>query len=424
LIVDENAAARVNLSRSLITIGADPKNITVTSNYDAGEEELKKERPQIVICDYDLGKRCGLELLQEHRVHYPESKEALFLLVTSNTSQAAVARAAEEDVDAYILKPYTNENLRMMIMRTANSKINLSNYHQVLERGKSALFGGKFKDAISLFLEAMTLDARPALACFYHGQAHLMRQMLDQSHDSYQSGLTYNKIHYKCLVGLFEVLRKQNKLNDAYEVIKKISRYFPANPKRLAMVLHLAIATRHYDDIERYYQIFSELETRNDELNKYISSALVVCGKFYLGNAQARALELFKRASSASYGKTIVLREIIIGLIDHGMNKEAKDYLKKFLPETYTSKDFLACELLVMDKSISPSMTIDKGRKLIQAGIFDPIVYKVLIARSAEFKLDSAAESLAHEAIQRWPEYKNDFEKVLTAAKTDKQVTS
>ena len=69
-------------------------------------------------------------------------------------------------------------------------------------------------------------------------------------------------------------------------------------------------------------------------------------------------------------------------------------------------------------------MTIDKGRKLIQAGIFDPIVYKVLIARSAEFKLDSAAESLAHEAIQRWPEYKNDFEKVLTAAKTDKQVTS
>lgn len=411
VIADEAASSRAGLAKTLVELGAKTININMAGNLQVAEEEIARVKPHVVLCDYDIGRGLGLTLLQKQRQSQPETKSSLFILVTGNTSQAAVAQAAEEDVDTYIIKPYTLEILRRQMMKAAMAKIKPDPYFQTIDKGKELLLNGQIEEAMATFNAAMPLNPKPSLACFYLGQANLMKEALDQSHNHYNSGLNYNKIHYKCLVGLFELLQRRNQYIEAYDVVKRISQYFPANPQRLSSVLRLAIVTKNYDDIEGFYQTFTNMDTRSEEMIRYVCAALVVCGKYYLQKRfNTRAYSLFQKAAATGTGRTKILREIVVNLTSEKLANEAKEYLARFPAESRQSPDFIISEYLVLDLQYSDLKSIDEGRKLIQAGIQDAIIFKTMIRRAAT---GNRLEALEHSLIQAkklFPDQAREFD--------------
>ncbi|OFZ22278.1 MAG: hypothetical protein A2X94_02170 [Bdellovibrionales bacterium GWB1_55_8] len=413
LIADEAASSRTGLARTLVDMGAKSNLVTLASSLAIAEQEMARVQPHVVLCDFDLGRGAGLNLLQSQRKNRPETKESLFILVTANTSQSAVAQAAEEDVDCYIIKPYTIEVMRRLIMEAAIAKLQPDEYSRLIEEGKNHLASKKTEEALKLFEKASGLSQKPSLACFYAGQANIQKNALDNAEGSYTKGLVHNKIHYKCMVGLFELMMQKKMHTEAYAIVKRISQYFPANPQRLASVLRLAIITRSYDDIEGYYQAFTGLDHRNDEIVRYICAALVVCGKYYLSTgSQSRALSLFQKAAVTGTGRTKILREAITTLLEFQLVQEASTYLGRFPPDTQSGVDYLASEYMIANQRSTPGMVIEKGRKLIKQGAHDPTIYKILIHRSRQAGLAEAAESLIRDALERFPENGNDFIKV------------
>lgn len=412
LIADANKSSRTGLFKLLIDMGAKATQIVVAQSYAEAEGEIERQKPEIVICDFDLGKGRGLDLLQRQRAQLPDAKKMLFVIVTGNTSQSAVALAAEEDVDSYVLKPYNVMKLRHAIISAALAKDQPSPYYKTLDSGKELLKDGKFDDAMAKFKEAEGQDPKPSLALFYQGQTQFMKEMFDPATGSYQQGLSFNKIHYKCMVGLFDLFMKQKKHGDAYDLVKRISRYFPGNPNRLTSVLRLAITTQNFDDIERFYQSFQELDQRNEELIRYVCAALVVTGKFYLQrNFVSRGLELLQKAAATSGGRPKVIRDIVNTLCECGNFNEAKNYLAKFPAETHKSEDYVVSEYMVQTHFQGAGYGIKRGRELLNEGHHHPTVYRILIERSLEGGFKDSVENLLAEAKNRWP----DFEKQLEA---------
>lgn len=415
LIADPSASARSGLFRVFQELGTKAGQVILVNSFKQAIDEMVASKPHIVVAEYDLGKRCGLDLLQSQREQRPkETKETLFIVVTSNTSQSAVARSAEEDIDAYVLKPFTVELVRRTIMKAALAKIKPPEYVVTIEQGKELLAQGKLPEAEKLFEKAFGMDPSPSLACYYLGQVKFLRTIMNEAKGSYEQGLNYNKIHYKCLVGLYELLASQKAHSSAYEVIKRISQYFPANPKRLSEVLRLAIVNGKYEDVEKYYAIFCNIDDRDELLIKYICAALVVCGRYYLNqNFKSRALELFQKAGATGTGRTKILREIVQALLDFEMAKEAKVYLSKFPPESQIEPDYLLMSFQVLNAEGNVSKVVDFGRELLSKGIKDERLYSIMIRRSMEAKLTSAAESLLHEAILSYPDRKAQFEQLV-----------
>ena len=66
----------------------------LASSIADAEQEIQKRKPNIVVAESTFGKQSGLDLLQRQRENNPESKNCLFILLTGNSSQSAVARAA------------------------------------------------------------------------------------------------------------------------------------------------------------------------------------------------------------------------------------------------------------------------------------------------------------------------------------------
>jgi two-component system, chemotaxis family, chemotaxis protein CheY len=409
LIADTSATARGSIAQVLVAMGARQGNVTMVSSYAAAEAEIARARPRILIAEYDLGRRCGLDLLQGVRARAPETKDSLFILVTGNSSQSAVAKAAEEDVDTYVLKPFTAEILRRAIERAALLKIQPPPYLREIEAGKALLAEGKLDPAAKAFEKARGLDPQPSLACFYLGQVEYLRKLLEGAQGRYEQGLQFQKIHYKCMVGLYEVLVARGETSQAYDVIKRVSRYFPANPARLTATLRLAILTASYDDVERYYQVFTQIDERNEEMIKYVCAALVVCGKYYLQkSAASRALELFQKAAVTSSGRARVLREIIGALVETGMAQDAVEFLKRFPAETHAGPDYQAMALLIAEAS-GAGRILDRGRAILASGVQDPVIYQVLIRESLKAGMQGAVEDLVREASGKWPEMAGAF---------------
>ena len=413
VIVDSNPSARIAIASNLCKLGAKRTSLALVATVEEGIVEIQRLKPKMVISDFMVGKRSGLDLIEHfQKAHEAEKpKDLVFVLITGNGSQSAVARAAEEDVDSFILKPYTFESFKRAFEQTIRNKLKPNDYIIRIEDGKKDLYSGKLDEAIQKFNSAKGLDQNPSLACYYLGQAEALKESLKKASNEYTEGLRYNKIHYKCMIGLFELLSQQNKHRDAYSVVRKIAQYFPANPKRLSSVLRLAIMTANFDDIEGYYRIFTHIEDRPDELVRYICSALSITGKYYMRTgALTRAMELFEKVAVSSAGRTSFLRYIVETLAENDRGQEIPKFLQRFPADARIRADYQVAEYISLAASgASLSDLVQRGRDLLQDGCQEPPVYRILIQKSLEAGFVENAEELARQASAKWPKLAEQF---------------
>jgi len=111
LIAEKSSSIRGTISSVLNHLGANRASISMVPSYEYAEDIFESKNPSVVICDYFLGDRCGLEILQHQRAKNQDSADSIFILITSTATQTSVAEAAEEDVDDFILKPISAKNL-------------------------------------------------------------------------------------------------------------------------------------------------------------------------------------------------------------------------------------------------------------------------------------------------------------------------
>lgn len=415
LIADVSQSIRSSLSKVLTELGAKPHNVFLASNFNEALEQIRTQAPEIVVSDYNLERHFGLELIPAQREVRPNLEDRLFVLVTGNAAESVVAEAAEEDVDSYILKPFSGASIRYYLVRAGLNKAIPSGYRAELIRGRQQFYSKQYEEALQTFTAAMDLDETPSLACYYMGQSYDKLEKPDHSEQSYKNGLIFNEIHYKCSIALFDFYAVRGRSADAYSVMKKIARHFPISPQRLSKTIELAVRTQNFDDIAHYYSMFSGLDERREELRKCVCAALVVGAMFRLRHGQnAVALDLLQKAASTASGSPAVLREIVQMLVSFNLAEPAAAFLKRFPPETQTESDYLCADFAVLDLTGKIEVIIVRGRKLLRDGVQDPALHRIMIRREAEFGHLDAAETLLTEASSIWPHeaesFKNAFQ--------------
>lgn len=414
LIADTNQSIRSALSKVLSDSGAKSSNIRLASNFVEATDALRDFSPEVLITDYHLENRCGLELIQFHRESLPAEADRLFILVTGNSAESVVAEAAEEEVDSYILRPFTNNSIRFYLARACIGKLRPTGYRNQLNRGKQLLFDDKLEEALKVFGEAMTLDESPSLACYYQGLSYDKLGKVEHSEQSYKNGLIYNAIHYKCSVALFDFYANQGRAKDAYTVMKNLSQHFPISPQRLSKTIELAVRTQNFDDIEHYYAVFANLDERRNDVRKCVCAALIVAAMFRLRHSQNDiALELIQKATVTAAGSTPILREVVMMLVKFQQPSPAMSVLQRFPLDVRQQADYLCSDFAVLDISGNLEQVIVRGRKLLQEGVQDPLVHRIMIRREMEAGHAETAERLAIEAESIWPQESAAFQKAL-----------
>jgi DNA-binding response OmpR family regulator len=370
LIADDSSVSRISIARGLTELGATSSLISLAESFDVAQALMNStinstshsKEFTIVITEYDLGSHNGIELIQLAR---SKSNQAITAIITKNQSEAASAIAAENDVDVFLRKPFSMEILKKTfsdLIEDRTGSLDQTNPDRALDRAIEAL---------------------------------------QRSQDNKR---IYDRTGYRALVHLFDSLISQGNKSDAYLVLRRLVTTFPLNPTRLSMILRLAVETRQWGDIDTYYSLFLEVDSRSDELTRHMYAALVSSGKAALGDGNLEgAMNRFKWASLTSGKKPAVLREIALALTEAGHVKEADQFVAAYPQHERQSIEFLTLDYHVMSKSQPLHLILQRGRELLKAGHEHPTIYEILIKACKSAGHHSEAESLALDAGRRWP---------------------
>lgn len=386
LIIDKNTSSRNRLLKIFFDLGAKRHMIHTAGHLDEATEIFETKNIGVVLSEYVIGGGSGFDLFKKIRSQKPDEKFPCLILVTSNMSQTVVAKAAEEDVDSFIIKPYTIQSIHENLLATIAFKINPPEYIKKVEEGKTYLKNAYFDQAIKVLKEASTLHEKPSLAMFYLGQANYLKKVFQGAEVSYETGLNYNDIHFKCLMGLYDLYREEGKFVEAYRIVKKILEYFPTNTDRFGQIIRLAIQTRNFEDFDKFYDVYKELEERDQELTKILGAGLFIAGKYYLTMGHSdRSLAIFEKIAISCFEFPHYLRSIITLLIDYNMVDEAHKFLRRFPAGSMETENFRISSFLITSRQVADKDQVIKiGLDLFNLGFKDKKLYQVLVGLMKE----------------------------------------
>jgi two-component system chemotaxis response regulator CheY len=108
LIVDDFATMRRILKNVLKQIGF--TNINEADDGKTALKELKKERYDLILCDWNMPEMTGLELLNRVRSDN-ELGKIPFVMVTAEAQKDNILEAVKAGVSNYVVKPFTLETI-------------------------------------------------------------------------------------------------------------------------------------------------------------------------------------------------------------------------------------------------------------------------------------------------------------------------
>lgn len=404
LVADKSAASRRRLTKTLRDLGCKRERLFSVSSFAEAKEIIETESPKLILSDYSIQGGSGFDLFKECRAQGASTVDTTMILVTSNISQTAVAKAAEEDVDSFIVKPYTVKSLETSLVNAVVNKIKPSPYIQTIQIGKEKLFSGDYEAAAQIFQRALSMNESPSLAYFYYGQANTFLSFDDKAEENYKEGLAVNGIHFKCQSGLYDILTKSGRRSEAYDVMKSLVKTFPASPERLKAVVRLAVETQNYEDLSEYYETFTGLDERTEDLVNYVCSGLYVQGRFEFrrGNRE-EGKEVLRKVAVSCMGEAKFLQAVITRYVEEGMHEEAEEVLRRYPYGSEETPSFLISRYLARSASMSDPEKVSMGLELFNAGHRDPLATSILI-EALQRSGSSKASYYLEEARHLWPE--------------------
>jgi two-component system chemotaxis response regulator CheY len=112
LIVDDITSMRRIVFDSLSQIGFN--NIVEAKDGESALKTLKLNKIDLVLCDWNMPKMSGLELLKAVR-NDEKLKNIPFIMITAEGKKENVLDAVKAGVNNYIIKPFNTESLKIKI---------------------------------------------------------------------------------------------------------------------------------------------------------------------------------------------------------------------------------------------------------------------------------------------------------------------
>jgi two-component system chemotaxis response regulator CheY len=215
LILDKSSTSRQLIEKALQQMGADKTLITSMKSYTYALEFVKTKKPDMIFTDFQIYDQYGLDLIPHQDQYLHDHSKRIFIVVTETANESAVADAAEEELDGYILKPFTVDYLTAYLTKIIEQKLVPNHYQTMISKAKALLFAGKLEDAILHFEMAINVSAKPSLALYYLGEIYRKKGETVQALQYFRQGQKITPLHFRCAVAEFMTLFEQQQFDEA-----------------------------------------------------------------------------------------------------------------------------------------------------------------------------------------------------------------
>lgn len=184
-------------------------------NFDEGFEALqfiKKSDAEIVICAENLADGFGVDFLISLRKEFPDYASKFIALIANSNTMTLASICAENDVDSFIIKPYTIGEFEEKLKVSLYGKASLTEYQKKLGKIKAFITQKNWDEAMKLIEVAKKEEAKPTTALFYEGQIFYLLNEQEKANHFYDLALQADPLHHKTLTSMFTLLMEKKAL--------------------------------------------------------------------------------------------------------------------------------------------------------------------------------------------------------------------
>ena len=176
LIVDDMDNMRRSIRAMLKLIQFGKKHYEAANGEDAWKI-LHNEGISIdfIISDWKMPKMNGIDLLSKVRAS-KKLRDTPFLIITAETNQTFIAEAAENDVDAYLTKPFVTATLEQKIIGLLKDRAKPSLLATLLKKARTLREKGDLNGAIVCAKKAVGVNNRSSRPLRELGRLFLQKQ--------------------------------------------------------------------------------------------------------------------------------------------------------------------------------------------------------------------------------------------------------
>lgn len=332
---------------TLDNIGVSPSNISIAKSMEESISILRDKKPHYLACYINPKDTDVFAIIDEHKKIIPNSLERYFLAFSEGRALYTFAQALEEDIDGYIIEPFSQSKVLTKLNTSLASKVSPSSYKKGLIKVKDLIGQKDLSNARILCRSIMFLHPRPAMAYFYLAKIEEALGSPDLAIKEVINGLKLNKEHYHCLIYLHELYFQKKDFDRAYRVLKKVLETFPLSMHRMFDVFRSGISSGHFDEIQIYCLKLLKEEGHELPIIRFCCAGLIVCAMNTLGHkSENNGIALLKQTLKYSKSDPRILKNIFMSYYRFGLHKNANKILDIFKKEDYHSHHYHSCRFL------------------------------------------------------------------------------
>ena len=251
LVVDDMPGIRRMLRQMLVLLGFG--GLIGEANDGVEAWEILRDIPyDVVICDINMPRMNGLELLRLLRSH-PRYETTPFLMITGEVSEEIVAVAAESEVDSYLLKPFQTASLENRLGEIIKKKLHPSGGEAMFIQAQKLKLAGQVDEALHL-LEKLTKPPYKRQAKTLNLAGECLQILGDhlQAGEYYAQALEINPKYLKTYQNLATLLESKGRLEDARHYLEEAQALSPLNTERLYHLGQLCLQSGKTEQARTY----------------------------------------------------------------------------------------------------------------------------------------------------------------------------
>jgi two-component system chemotaxis response regulator CheY len=204
LVVDDIPAIRRLLTKMLQQLGVASPIRQAADGLEAWEL-LQEHLYDVVVCDINMPRMTGLELLKRLRGH-PRHENTPFLLITGEVAEDIVAAAVENEVDGYLLKPFRLPALQRQLAAILKGRHSIGPGERLLQEARRCLAAGFPDQALDLIHQLPPRRKKSAQVLNLLGECLQARDSPQEAARCFQEALKINPYHQRAACNLAALL--------------------------------------------------------------------------------------------------------------------------------------------------------------------------------------------------------------------------
>jgi tetratricopeptide (TPR) repeat protein len=323
LIVDDMDNMRRSI-RAMLKLIAFGKNHIEAANGKEAWAILSGQGCTVdfVISDWNMPKTNGTELLNMIRSS-KRWKDLPFLMITAETNQSIVAEAAENDVDAYLTKPFVTATLEHKIKELLSQVTHPSPLSQLLRKAEEFSEKNQIDQAIECITMAVKSNSRSSRPLRELGRLYLKKGTIDKALGCFQRATELNRLDIPSFQYLGQITLKMGDTEKALAYFTKALELSPRNADRAFKVATLLLSRQKLAEAEKIFKTM--LRNNPDDLDL----AAEVADKCLQQGLYELAARTYRGVINANPERQILTKNLGQALLKAGHQQEAIEALEK-----------------------------------------------------------------------------------------------